>query len=71
MLEAHVRCCTWGKLDGRCTDLQTKEHNSRALMNGDTWMSALQHVGEKTKKTKRRNPRYAKNQKLHNLVAIA
>ena len=28
----------------------------------DEWMSALQHVGEKTKKTKRRNPRYAKTQ---------
>ena len=50
-----------GKLDRRCTDLPTKEHN-RALMNGDPWMAALQeqfHVGEKTKKkTKRRNPRY-------------
>ena len=33
-LEAHVSCCTLGKLDGHCMDLQTKEHN-RALMNGE------------------------------------
>ena len=43
-----------GKLDGRCTDLPTKEHN-RALMNGDPWIT---DVREDKKETKSRNSRY-------------